>query len=87
MILNVEVKPHAGKNEYFILNEHTIKIRIKALPVAGKANEAIIEYLSEILDLPKSKIILQKGATSKYKRFDVKASEEYIRQKMLSNNS
>jgi uncharacterized protein (TIGR00251 family) len=79
MILNVEAKPNAKKNEYSVINENTIKVRIKAPPVDGKANEAIIEYLSEILGIAKSKIILLKGTTSKYKRFEVDAEEKLIK--------
>jgi len=71
MILNVEAKPNAKKNEHVVVNENTLKVRIKAPPVDGKANEAIIEYLSEILKLPKSKITLLKGTTSKFKRFEI----------------
>jgi uncharacterized protein (TIGR00251 family) len=71
MILNVEAKPNAKKNEYAVVNENTIKVRIKAPPVDGKANEAIIAYLSEILKIPKSKISLLKGTTSKFKRFEI----------------
>lgn len=71
MILHIEAKPNARKNEYSIVNENTLKLRIKAAPVEGKANEAIIEYLSEIFKVPKSKIIMLKGATSKYKRFEI----------------
>jgi uncharacterized protein (TIGR00251 family) len=71
MILHVEAKPNAHKNDYEIINENTLRIRIKAPPVEGKANEAIIAYLSEILHIPKSKIVLLKGAAAKYKQFEV----------------
>lgn len=71
MILHVEAKPNARKNEYEVVNEITLKIRIKAVPAEGKANNAIIAYLSEILQIPKSKITLLKGATAKYKQFEV----------------
>jgi uncharacterized protein len=71
MILNVEAKPNAKKNEYSVVNGNTIKVRIKAPPVDGKANEAIVAYLSEILKIPKLKISLLKGTTSKFKRFEI----------------
>jgi len=71
MIINVEAKPNARKNEYAVINENTIKVRIKARPVDGKANEALIAYLSEILGIAKSKITLLKGTTSKFKRFEI----------------
>lgn len=69
--MHVEAKPNARKNEYKIINEHTLKLKIKAPPVEGKANDAIVAYLSEILHIPKSKIILLKGAAAKYKQFEV----------------
>lgn len=71
MILHIEAKPNARKNEYEIINNHTLKIKVKAPPAEGKANEAIISYLSELLHIPKSKIVLLKGVTSKYKQFEV----------------
>ncbi len=78
MVLNVEAKPNARKNEFSIVNENTIKVRIKAQPVDGKANEAIIEYLSEIFQVSKSKIALLKGATSKFKRFEIAVDESAV---------
>ncbi len=71
MILHVEAKPNAHKNDYEIINKNSLRIRIKAPPVEGKANEAIVAYLSEILHIPKSKIVLLKGAAAKYKQFEV----------------
>jgi uncharacterized protein (TIGR00251 family) len=78
MILNVEAKPNARKNEFSIINDNTIKVRIKAPPVEGKANEAIIEYLSEIFQTSKSKITLLKGTTSKFKRFEIAIDDSAI---------
>ena len=49
-----------------------IKIKITARAVEGKANKAIIEYLSEVLDLPKSKIIIASGEKSSIKTIHVK---------------
>jgi uncharacterized protein (TIGR00251 family) len=55
-----------------------LKIKISAPPVDGKANEAIIEYLSEIFQIPKSKIILQKGSSGRFKRFEIVANYDDI---------
>ncbi len=47
--------------------EETIKVRIKARAIEGKANKAIIEYLSEILGIAKSKIKIVNGEKSSIK--------------------
>lgn len=50
----------------------TYKISVKEAPVAGKANEAIIEALAEYFDVAKSNITLISGQTSKQKVFEIK---------------
>lgn len=81
MILYVKVKP----NQRFDKVEKTgndFQIRLKAPAVDGKANEHLVEYLSEVLDLPKSKIILKKGATAKFKCLEILADEKYVLSKL-----
>lgn len=41
--------------------EETIKIKIKAPAIEGKANKAIIEYIGELSGVPKSKIKIVNG--------------------------
>jgi len=48
-----------------------IKIKIMARAVEGKANKAIIEYLSDILNYPKSKISIVNGEKSSIKTIQV----------------
>ena len=48
-----------------------IKIKITARAVEGKANKAIIEYLSEILGVAKSKINIVNGEKSSIKTIQV----------------
>ena len=48
-----------------------IKIKIMARAVDGKANKAIIEYLSNLLKVPKSKITIVSGEKSSIKTIQV----------------
>lgn len=82
MILFVEAKPNARKNEIKVLSDNTLKVKISAPPVDGKANDAIIAYLSEVFEIPKSKILLLKGNTSKYKRIEILADDNMIKLKL-----
>ncbi len=47
-------------------------ISVKAEPVDGKANEAIIKLLADYFDVSKSSITLISGQSSKQKVFEIK---------------
>ena len=59
----VRVQPRAKRNA--VLGEHgdAVKIALAAPPVEGRANEACIAFLAELLGVPKSSISLVSGAT------------------------
>ena len=66
--LPVRVTPRASRNEIVqILSDQTVKIRLTAPPVEGQANEALIKFLSDVLDVPKSNIEIVAGATGRDK--------------------
>jgi uncharacterized protein (TIGR00251 family) len=66
--LAIRVTPRASRNEISeILSDGTVKIRLTSPPVEGKANEALIKFLSDVLDVPRSKIDIVAGATGRDK--------------------
>jgi len=66
--LAIRVTPRARKDEIVeILSDQTIKIRLTAPPVEGKANEALIEFLAMVLDVPRSRIEIVAGSTGRDK--------------------
>lgn len=66
--LAIRVTPRASRNEIVeVLSDGTVKIRLTAPPVEGKANLALVEFLSEVLDLPPSRIEIVAGATGRDK--------------------
>lgn len=67
--ITVVAQPKSSKNEVVGPFNGAIKIKIMAPPIEGRANEAIIEFLSELFRIPKRQIHLEKGDTSKHKRF------------------
>lgn len=60
----------------------SLKVKIKAPPVDGKANKYLIELLSEVLKLSKSKIVLMKGETNAFKTFEIDADEKYVNDRL-----
>jgi uncharacterized protein (TIGR00251 family) len=66
--LAVRVTPRASRNEIVeLLADGTIKVRIAAPPADNEANEALINFLSEILGVPKSKLDIVAGLSGRDK--------------------
>lgn len=66
--LAIRVTPRASRNEIVeVLPDHTIKIRLTAPPVDGKANEALIDFLSKILSISRARIEIVAGETGRDK--------------------
>jgi len=70
--MNLSIKVKANSRENKILKENgQVVIRIHAPAQDGKANKAIIEFLSEAFDVPKSYIQIVSGLTSSHKRISI----------------
>lgn len=75
VILHIKISPNASKNE-IIKTEDGVKIKITSPPVDGKANKALIEFLSKKFKVPKTSIEIIKGETSKEKTLLIKIFDE-----------
>ncbi len=71
MILKLKVKPSAKEDAVKKLEDGTLMVSVKAPPVDNKANERLIEILSKFLDIPKSRILIKAGNTSKHKLIEI----------------
>jgi len=65
--ISLRIQPGAPKNAVAGLVNGVWKIHVAAPPVEGKANRELIEYLSEVLDIPKSNIAIVRGETGRDK--------------------
>ena len=65
--LAVRIHPGARRNAVTGTHDCTLKISLTTPPVDGRANEALIAFLAEALRLPKARIALVAGATSRSK--------------------
>jgi hypothetical protein len=65
--ISLHVLPNAPKSQIVGTHNNKLKIKIKAPPVDGKANEAIVAFFSEYLGIAKSQINVDKGEKSKSK--------------------
>jgi uncharacterized protein len=68
----VRVTPRMAKNEiYEILDDGTVKIRLTAPPVDGKANKALLDFLSRVLEISSSNMEIIAGQTGRDKLISV----------------
>jgi uncharacterized protein (TIGR00251 family) len=51
-----------------------LKIAVHARPMEGRANDALVDYLSVVFSLPRGSIVLVSGATSRNKVFLLKGA-------------
>jgi uncharacterized protein (TIGR00251 family) len=65
--LSVRLHPGARKNGVTGIHADALKIALTAPPVDGKANEALIAFLAEALHLPRARVSLVAGVTSRTK--------------------
>ena len=82
MKLRIKVKPGSKTDEIVREADGSIKVKIKAQPVEGKANKYLVKYLSKVLALPKSKIVLLKGETNAFKKLEIEAEEDYVNSRL-----
>ena len=71
MKLTVKVKPNSRKNEVKRSEDGTLTIFVTDPPIEGRANEKLIELLSEYLEKPKRCISIVTGFKSKNKIVEI----------------
>ncbi len=63
----VRVQPRARKNAITGIVGDALKLALTAPPVEGRANEAVIEFLAEVFQIPRSSVTIASGETSRNK--------------------
>ena len=71
IILFLYIQPGASKTEVCGNHDGRIKIRLKAPPVEGKANQMLCAFLAETFDVKKSQVVLKSGETSRLKTIEI----------------
>ena len=74
--LSVQVLPNAKNTEVVGLLDGSLKIRLKAQPIEGQANEELIRFIATQIKVPKKQISVVRGITSRLKVVEIKAQRE-----------
>lgn len=78
LILSVRVQPKASKDEIIGPCDdgqggESLRIRITAPPVDGKANAHLIKFLAKSFGVAKSRVCVVAGETGRHKRIHINA--------------
>jgi uncharacterized protein (TIGR00251 family) len=71
VIFSVRVQPRASKDEVAGVIDGALKVRLRAPALEDRANEALCEYLTELLKTAKSAVRILSGHHSRRKRVEV----------------
>jgi len=65
--VSLHVQPRARRNELAGWHNGALKLKVEAPPVDDAANQAIVRFFSQLLDIPKSRLTIASGARSRDK--------------------
>lgn len=71
--LTVRVQPRASKDEFAGVREGVVRVRLRAPPVDGAANEALIRFLADELGVSRRQVQIVSGFGSRTKTVEVDA--------------
>lgn len=85
--LALRITPRASRNKIVgVLNDGTIKVHIAAAPVEEAANKELIEFIADVLGVPKSRVEIVAGATGRDKLVSVLDMDvETVHQRILAH--
>lgn len=75
--LALKIIPNAKRSEIVGWEDGVLKVKIAAPAVEGKANTELVRFLAETLGVPKSRIVILKGETSRNKLAEVPDGAEF----------
>ena len=82
--IDVHAQPGARRTEISGMHGNAIKIRLRAPPVDGKANEALLEFVAEALQVPRRRCVLVSGHGSRQKRLRIEAPDRAHADRVLA---
>jgi hypothetical protein len=85
VLFRVKVTPRASKTQIIGWVQGVLKLKVQAPPVEGAANEAVVRFLAETLDVAKSRVRVVRGETAREKTLRIDGlGIEAVRAKLIS---
>lgn len=77
--IQVVVKPNARQTQLVSVTQQALQISLHAKPHEGEANKALIVFLSELFQIPKTQLKLKRGDKSRHKSVLVPVSKAVLK--------
>ncbi len=71
VVLTVKAVPRASKSEVAGAEGAWLRVRVKAPPVDGKANDALVKFFASLFGVPKGAVTILSGDAARLKRIRV----------------
>lgn len=68
VILSIKVIPKSHRNQIVGWENGELKVRLKAVPEKGKANDMLLRFLADELETAVSQLHIVSGLTSRHKK-------------------
>ena len=69
--ISVQVRTQARKENIVKISQHEYRVSVHAAPVAGKANQEVVELLAKYFSVSKSSVKLIRGESSRKKLVEI----------------
>ncbi len=70
-VATIRVTPRAGRTQLAGTRDNVLLVKLAAPPVEGAANAALVEFLAELLRVPRRDITIASGERGRTKRISV----------------
>lgn len=72
--LAIQVAPGAKKPEVVGVHDDSLKLKLQAPPIEGRANEALVRFIAATLQVPRGAVTITHGLAGKRKLVAVRAA-------------
>ncbi len=72
VVLLVRVQPRASKDEIVGEMGSALRVRLQAPAVEDRANEALVDFLAQLLKTPRTAVRILSGERSRTKRIEIR---------------
>ena len=70
-LLKCVIQPRASRRTIVGIHGNELKIALTAPPVDGQANKLLCEFIADSFRLPKSRVLIKSGLTSRHKAVEL----------------
>lgn len=75
VLINIYVQPGAKCTKLSGFYGDALKIRLATPPIDGRANEALLNFLAQLFDVPRRQVELIRGCKSRHKKVAIRGSK------------